>query len=158
MFAPRVTVTDSRFVVLSLCLVSSLPWGPPSPQAEFQCSQQKGPPGAPSGMGVEQHVSATLLHHRSLPGALLGSVLRHSQNPGIRAGCPFPPRPIYLDPRGLGIPGNRARGRYPWLQEAWAALEAPAHSLPLPMEKLAGGHGIPSLPYSGGRSRALWEL
>lgn len=54
MLAPRVIVTDSRFVVLSLCLVSSLPWGPPPPRQSFSVVSRRGPQGPPSRTRVGQ--------------------------------------------------------------------------------------------------------
>lgn len=114
MLAPRVIVTDSRFVVLSLCLVSSLPWERP-PQGRVSVLSAEGAPrGPPVGRGWGSSASAALLlHPRSLPRALLGFVPRHSQNPGIRAGCPFPPPPPPHPPRPqkAGQPHSRSGDR-----------------------------------------------
>lgn len=129
------------------------------PQGRVSVLSAEGVPrGPPIGRGWGSSASATLLFHpRSLPRALLGFVPRHSWNPGIRAGWPFPSSPLPHPPRPqkAGPPrsgGDRGWKVVPWLQGAWAGKEAPPTlSLPSPMEKLAGGQAFPacSTPEAG---------
>ena len=165
MLAPRVAVTHPRFVVLFLCLVSFLPWGPPPHKAELVLSAEGAPRGPPVGRGVgprsRTHTSPPPQEPPQSPAQL---VPRHFQNPGIRTSCPFlPSPPVHWDRRrleSLAVSGKQARGHFPGCRELGLVKRPPAHSsfLCQSMEKLAAGHGIPSLPCSGGRSRARWEL
>ena len=138
---------------------------PPPHKAELVLSAEGAPRGPPVGRGVgprsRTHTSPPPQEPPQSPAQL---VPRHFQNPGIRTSCPFlPSPPVHWDRRrleSLAVSGKQARGHFPGCRELGLVKRPPAHSsfLCQSMEKLAAGHGIPSLPCSGGRSRARWEL
>ena len=168
LLAPRAAVNLPRFVVLFLCLVSFLPWGFPPPQTKqsFSVVSRRGlqGPSYRTGGGAttpHPHTSSTPEPPQS-PAQL---VPRHFQNPGIRASCPFPPPPHPSTGTVEGLKAWQCQGSRPegtslatgslgWLR----GPQAHSSFLCQSMEKLAAGHGIPSLPCSVGRSRARWEL
>lgn len=163
----RVAVTDSMFVVLSLCLVSFLPWGPhahtPTKQS-FSVVSRRGPQGPSSRMGVGRwchgHTSPPSQEPPQNRAQLGPQALPESRHPGW---LPLSSSSLLIHQTVEGWTTRQWQGTRPedtTLAAGGLGQMRGPHplSLPLPMENLAARHGIPSLPCSRGRSRALWEL
>lgn len=176
MLAPRVAVTHPRFVVLFLCLVSFLPWGPPPHKAELVLSAEGAPRGPPVGRGVGPRSRAhTSPPPREPPQSPAQLVPRHFQNPGIRTSCPFPPPPP--DPSTGTVEGLKAwqcqgsrpegtslaAGSLGWLRGPWLILPSFANQWKSSLQGTAfpacpalgagAGHAGNRSPYNSGAEK-----
>lgn len=162
--APRVAVTYSEFIVLFVCFPFFPGDTPPPKGRALVLSAEGAPRGPPVKRGWGSEAKAALLRPGSLPRAQLHSVPRHFQNPGTCMPRPSSLAPLSawsLGPSWTGQPGSGREpgwGAVPWLRGVRQA-ERPLPTLPpFANGKARWRQGIPSLPCSCLRSRALWEL